>query len=58
MALHTYTIGIEYNENPGYHPITVRAERSCGGFSVEESGKNLKRLLAAVTKLIIENEAD
>jgi hypothetical protein len=53
-AIHRYTLDVEYNSNPAYHPITVTVTRQ--GERREFSGKTLASLLAKASKHIGEEE--
>ena len=55
MALHVYQTWIEYNENPGYRPISVYVKRGTGNQAeqvAEFHGKSLPSLLSKAGKFI------
>ena len=52
--LHRYTVDVEYNSNPAYHPITITVTRQ--EESREFSGKTLSGILKKVSQHIGEVE--
>ena len=52
--LHRYTVDVEYNSNPAFHPITVTVTRH--DERREFNGKTLDAILKQVTKHIGEVE--
>ena len=59
MALHIYQIWIEYDDRPGFHPVSVYVKRGSGNQAeqvAEFHGKKLNRPLLTAARFIAQDD--